>query len=507
MSKQRARELRTSAKQRSPAVQSKLREMAGRPVLKKRTYTKKFASLNRKAKNRRCQHLLDDLGSLNSMLDDKLELDELISYYWMQHDPKLIRLLDSNDKFRKLKHELHDGGMRTMLSHLELHPDQALLLTDEMMVSYNAWDQMRADANMQHLPYANKLKELAKTYNAILQSELGLVPVDDGTGTKGYQADLRKLHKWVTAHALANGFIKPENIPIEIIYKLSFDGSNMGSRNCDLVAITPMNLGLNPQSYHSVFPLMLYEGKESRENFKKMLGPLNASIDQLRQPHILPCSSKHHTCDFIVCADYFALIKSMVAKSGEIRPDGSTAKSCTCSFCGACRNNNTGWCKITGKINQHVWECVPDIPLDDSILNLSLAKHIFCLLHAKVRIVGSLLKHLMREAEGYGRVKQFKDAMCKIISTFNVTLKGDVVKSTGKKAKAAKVSALQGEQVDKILACVRVAYGVHQIGPCTQAQIAAGLCWKNVIASTGLAARKQTAQLEYHNTLWQLLPQ
>jgi hypothetical protein len=47
------------------------------------------------------------------------------------------------------------------------------------------------------------------------------------------------------------------------------------------VALTPMNLGLNPQSLHSVFPIALYEGKESREALTPVLQPLNQPMQQL----------------------------------------------------------------------------------------------------------------------------------------------------------------------------------------------------------------------------------
>ena len=86
-----------------------------------------------------------------------------------------------------------------------------------------------------------------------------------------------------------------------------------------MVALTPMNLpGINPCSYHSIFPLMLYEGKETREQLKEVLTPLNSEMDELKKPHNIDGYDGEFTCEFTCCADYFALVKLMRPAKDEV---------------------------------------------------------------------------------------------------------------------------------------------------------------------------------------------
>jgi hypothetical protein len=47
--------------------------------------------------------------------------------------------------------------------------------------------------------------------------------------------------------------------------------------------------------------------------------------------------------------------------------------------------------------------------------------------------MGALLKYVVRECESNGTAQATAKAMKQIVRTFNITLKGEVVKSTGKK--------------------------------------------------------------------------
>ena len=134
-----------------------------------------------------------------------------------------------------------------------------------------------------------------------------------------------KLHHHIVEIAITKGYIKAEDVPSIIEYKLSLDGTNMGSRACELVALTPMNLGFPVQSYHSIFPIMLYDGKETREELRVMLAPLNNDLRQLREPECLALAGcpahKLYTCGFTLCADYFALVKILQPAKDERLPD------------------------------------------------------------------------------------------------------------------------------------------------------------------------------------------
>ena len=219
-----------------------------------------------------------------------------------------------------------------------------------------------------------------------------------------------------------------------------------------------MNLGFNPQSYHSIFPIYLYDGKETRENLQTMLAPLNVDIKHMREEHTLGglAGDKVASCDFSLVADYFALVKVLRPAKGERMDDGTAAEGCTCAFCGARRCKKTGW--ADGNIVSNVWDGIDidEDALEGCILDIPLHKISFCFLHAKVRIVGSLLNKLLRQSDMKKKCPELQANLREIIPTFKITLKGELT-TKGKPAKGAKASALQGEQVDKILACVRAA--------------------------------------------------
>ena len=50
-------------------------------------------------------------------------------------------------------------------------------------------------------------------------------------------------------------------------------------------------------------------------------------------------------------------------------------------------------------MRQGVWSKAPEHALQYCLLDIPLHKITFCLLHAKVRIVGSLLNKLLRQAD------------------------------------------------------------------------------------------------------------
>ena len=349
-----------------------------------------------------------------------------------------------------------------------------------------------------------QLKRLAKTYNAILKETLGMEPTHGDK--KGYKIDMLKLHAHIVTIAIRKGHIAAEDVPDIIEYKLSLDGTNMGSRACELVALTPMNLGFPVQSYHSIFPIMLYDGKETREDLRVMLAPLNTDMNMLRQPEHLAASScppdKTYKCDFTLCADYFALQKILQPAKGERLPDASMAEGCTCGFCGAKRCKKTGW--EGQNMRQGVWSKAPELVLQYCLLDIPLHKITFCLLHAKVRIVGSLLNKLLRQADIKNRCADLEENLKKIVPTFKITMKGQLT-TTGKLAKGAKCSALQGEQVDKLLTCVRAA----AIPPSqrSEAEITNAALWEGVISGIPYDknSKKDMVRLDTHSMLWQLL--
>jgi hypothetical protein len=197
----------------------------------------------------------------------------------------------------------------------------------------------------------------------------------------------------------------------------------------------------------------------------------------------------------------------MAAAKGELsKSTGKSSEGCTCSFCGERRagkvrgtgaqmKRQSGW---DTNVNVRVWEEVPDELLPDAIMGIFTKRScVFCILHAKVRIVGSLLKHMMRAAQsGKDTVRAWEAAVVVIVRTFCVTQKGGL-KTSGKVAKQATVSALQGEQVDKILWCVR-AYSKPADGRGEEETASAHL-WGEVLSAV---QPKEKKRLKYFETLW-----
>lgn len=275
-----------------------------------------------------------------------------------------------------------------------------------------------------------------------------------------------------------------------------------------MVALTPMNLpGINPCSYHSIFPLMLYEGKETREQLKEVLTPLNSEMDELKKPHNIDGYDGEFTCEFTCCADYFALVKLMRPAKDEV-VNNKKSDSCTCAFCGDKRRTARGFPGWAKTIKEDVWETIPNEDLKSNILRgIPLKKFLFCILHLKVRIMGTFLKYLVRDTEKHKKCKQLTKALQAIVRTFNITLKGETLKSTGKKnTKQAKISAMQGGQVDKIMHCIRLHHKNQQPGAdLTADELLSAQQWQQVLDSTGIEAEAEV--LDAHTQTFQLFTQ
>lgn len=196
------------------------------------------------------------------------------------------------------------------------------------------------------------------------------------------------------------------------------------------------------QSLHAVYPIALYEGKENRAELEADLGWLRPELRRMEQLYCSDTTGMTHRCEFILCADLFALTKVMRGKDGNG----------TCPCCDGKRAKHTGWSEEATE----VWETIPDETLDDSLFGLPLKSCAPCILHLKVRVVGTMLKHMAREAEAAGKsqLDQFEAGVQAMIKTFRVSRKGEK-KMNGKLIKLCYVSAIQGEQVDKILNHIR----------------------------------------------------
>jgi hypothetical protein len=397
---------------------------------------KKFATLTAEQQSARLSYLLLELRAHAEDLGEDLEVGDCMALHALRSDKTASKFVASSPELQRLKDAWQAESIDEYKATLSMSGDEALYLKDQMMTSYESWDLMRRMSGVNSVwPGGYALKALAKEYNNYLAERLGLVR----TEKTGYRVDIHMLHEWIVEQQLLAG-VPAHKIPKKIKYKLSLDGSQMGSRDVELVALVPLNLGVAAQSLHAVYPLALYEGKEKREELEKDLGYLSAELRVLEQKQLCAHTARIHSCEFILCADLFALAKVMRASDGN--------GSCPC--CGGERSKNQGWADHA----LEVWERVPDDDLPQNLFGLPLRQCVFCLLHMKVRVVGTLLKHMAREIENKKEaLDEFEVAIQGMVHTFKLTRAKE--KKNKKVVKSCYVSAMQGEQIDKIMRMVR----------------------------------------------------
>jgi hypothetical protein len=185
----------------------------------------------------------------------------------------------------------------------------------------------------------------------------------------------------------------------------------------------------------------------------------------------------------------------------------SSFASLRCKGAKRCKKEGQGgWCE---GINEGVWDTIPSDELPHSVLKIPVKRFIFCILHMKVRVMGSILKYVTRDAEYMGTTKELVKAIQAIVRTFNITLNGELLKSTGKKnTKQAKVSAMQGQQVDKLLECIRNSL-IPEASRTPDQQESAQL-WTNVLESIGLhssSTKKDKKKFQQHKQVLELFTQ
>jgi hypothetical protein len=412
---------------------------AARKVATNRGFTvprKSIDSISPEHRATRLSALLLELRAHAADLGEDLDVGDCLALHSLHLDKTASNFVCESPELQRLKSAWQQDSIDEYMATLSMSNDEALYLKDKMMTSYEAWDLMRRMSGANSVwPGANALKMLANEYNAYLADRLGLVQTDK----KGYRVDIQKLHEWIVEQQILSG-VPAHKIPKKIRYKISLDGSMMGSHEVELVALVPLNLGVAAQSLHAVYPLALYEGKEKRVELEKDLGWISPELRVLEKKQHLAQTGRIHQCEFILCADLFALAKVMRGLDGN--------GSCPC--CAGERSRNQGWDDSA----LEVWTEVPDEDLPQNLFGLRLRACVVCLLHMKVRVVGTLLKHMAREIEkNKEALDAFEVAMQGMVGTFQLTREKE--KKNKKTVKSCYVSAMQGEQCDKILKMVR----------------------------------------------------
>ena len=229
------------------------------------------------------QRMTDAVLVLQAALKDAgedLELGDCLALHQLSQAKDVSIFLLKSPQMVKVHNMWQSEAIDEYKTTLSMSGDEALFLKDKMMSSYAAWDVMRKVSGADEVwPGAHQIKALAKTYNAYLMTTLGFEKTDDKVG---YKLDCRKVSEWIIEQQVLAGLPRWK-IPKVIKYKLSLDGSMMGNRDVELVAIVPLNLGISAQSMHAVYPIALYEGKEKRSELEKDLGWIAPQLRSMEQ--------------------------------------------------------------------------------------------------------------------------------------------------------------------------------------------------------------------------------
>lgn len=199
----------------------------------------------KKTQDGRVVQLMKEMQAHAQDMGETLTVEECVALHWLNNETDLKGFVDKHPAMEQLCKAWQQQAVNDAEIALSMSGDEALHMKDKMMVSYAAWDIMRKMSHANEVwPGAHALKILAKEYNAHLTDMLGLnLMANDKTG---YRVDIRKLHEHILRQQVLKG-MPSYDIPRLIKYKLSLDGSNMGQREVELVAITPINLADNAQ--------------------------------------------------------------------------------------------------------------------------------------------------------------------------------------------------------------------------------------------------------------------
>ena len=174
-------------------------------------------------------------------------------------------------------------------------------------------------------------------------------------------------------------------MPKNLRWKLTLDGRPLGGHEQVCVGMVPLIPGFKFQSADSVFPLMLFNGRENKHNLLEALKGLAEEMQEVKINGI-EFEGNLYSVSYILCCDMSSLWKMFIDK--KFGKD-------FCVFCHVSKEGRWDLDNPEFQILRTDLTCI--FPVD-------LTEVVFCGLHARIRIVDKLMAQLAQTA--YDRNKQ-----------------------------------------------------------------------------------------------------
>jgi hypothetical protein len=179
-------------------------------------------------------------------------------------------------------------------------------------------------------------------------------------------------------------------LPKRIRWKLTLDGRPLGGHDQVAVGMVPLIPGLKFQSADSVYPLLLFNGRESKHNLHQALKDLALEMKAIKLKG-LDMNGVNYEISYLLCCDMSSLWKIFI--------DAAGVKKFGDDFCVFCHVSKDGRWDLD---NPEFQKMRSDI---QCIFPVSLTEVVFCSLHARMRIVDKLMSQLATTAHQNNKQK------------------------------------------------------------------------------------------------------
>ena len=303
------------------------------------------------------------------------------------------------------------------------------------LTSGDSWSILRDQLGLKDmLTPTYLLKDLKKAVDKFTMEEMGMQEFvfdakestpEDPQFVRGTSMSLRH------AMSLAIDVWKKEcqalgfNLPRNLKWKLTLDGRPLAGHDQVCIGMVPLIPGFKWQSSDSVYPLMLFNGKESKHNLHAALKGLAEEMREIKASGLV-VDGQLHTVSYLLCCDMSSLWKIFIDKKfGD-------------DFCVFCHVSKKGrW-----DLNNPEFQIIRTDLI--CIFPVELTEVVFCGLHARIRIVDKLMAQLAQTAYDNGSQKGVRKLVDAVrlarVDCFNINA-GDL-----------KPTALIGGNCTKILA-------------------------------------------------------
>lgn len=220
---------------------------------------------------------------------EKIPFPIFLQQYSQENPEMLETLLEDCNVIEELKEEWKAEGK----SEFERSAEEILFIKDQVSLSDDAYLKTRKALGFKEiLPPLSQVLDSRKKWNEVVSDNLSLVEIDSLNGYKVSLAGVISL--------ILRSFPIIEDTTV-LQLKLSFDGRVLGKRHEVLVGVIPLNTTAKVQSPFSVYPIALFEGKETLENMKIACSSLIDEMNCLQEHGFQNGTTKIKVEFFLVC--------------------------------------------------------------------------------------------------------------------------------------------------------------------------------------------------------------